>query len=119
MNERVTQRKLWDIQLEILDVIDLICRKNGLRYSLYAGSLLGAVRHQGYIPWDDDLDICMPREDYERFLDIWKDKDHPGYIMQNKHNTPSFTQSFTKIRKDHTTFLQYEWEKIDIIPVYL
>ncbi len=125
MSEKIEQRKLWDIQLEILDVIDRLCRENDLHYSLYAGSLLGAVRHQGFIPWDDDLDSCMAREDYERFLQLWKDEEHPGYILQNKRNTPSFTQSFSKIRKDHTTFLQYEWESgryhtgifVDIFPV--
>ena len=119
------QRKLWNVQLDILNIIDEICRDNGLHYSLYAGSLLGDVRHRGYIPWDDDLDVCMSRDDYERFLQIWNDEDHRGYILQNKRNTPSFTQSFTKIRKDHTTFLQFEWEKglyhtgifVDIFPI--
>lgn len=125
MSEKLQQQKLWDIQLEILDVIDKVCRDNELHYSLYAGTLIGAVRHQGFIPWDDDLDICMPRNDYEMFLKIWKNQDHPGYILQNKRNDPAFTQSFTKIRKDHTTFLQYEWEKgryhtgifVDIFPI--
>ncbi len=125
MNDKEIQRKLWDTQIEILDVIDKVCRGNDLHYSLYAGSLLGAVRHQGFIPWDDDLDICMSREDYERFLEIWKDEDHPGYLLQNKRNTSSFTQSFSKIRKDHTAFVQYEWEKgryhtgifVDIFPI--
>lgn len=125
MSEKAEQRKLWDIQLEILDVVDRLCRENNLHYSLYAGSLLGAVRHRGFIPWDDDLDICMSREDYERFLKIWKDEEHPGYLLQNKRNTPSFTQSFSKIRKDHTAFLQYEWEIgryhtgifVDIFPI--
>lgn len=111
MKEKTQQQKLWDVQLDILNVIDQVCRENNLHYSLYAGTLLGAVRHQGFIPWDDDLDVCMPRDDYVKFLKIWKDKDHSGYILQNKQNTPSFTQSFSKIRKDHTTFLQYEWEK--------
>ena len=106
MKEKTQQQKLWDVQLDILNLIDQVCSKNDLQYSLYAGTLLGAVRHKGFIPWDDDLDICMPREDYEKFLKIWKDEDHPGYILQNKRNTPLFTQSFTKIRKDHTTFLQ-------------
>lgn len=124
MNEELKKQKLWSVQLEILDVIDEVCRDNNLQYSLYAGTLLGAVRHQGFIPWDDDLDICMPRDDYEKFLQIWKDKEHPGFILQNKRNTASFTQSFSKIRKDHTTFLQFEWEKeryhtgifVDIFP---
>ncbi len=125
MTEKTEQRRLWDIQLEILDVIDQVCRENKLHYSLYAGSLLGAVRHQGFIPWDDDLDVCMPRQDYERFLEVWKNEDHPGFLIQNKRNTPSFTQSFSKIRKEHTTFLQYDWEKgryhtgifVDIFPI--
>ena len=124
MSTKDQQHKLQNVQLEILDVIDQICKENDLHYSLYAGTLLGAIRHQDYIPWDDDLDICMSRTDYERFLTVWKDQDHPGYILQNKRNTPSFTQTFTKIRKDHTTFLQFEWEKeryhtgifVDIFP---
>lgn len=125
MSEKIQQQELWGIQLEILDVIDKVCRDNDLHYSLYAGSLIGAVRHKGFIPWDDDLDICMPRGDYEEFLKIWKEQEHLGYILQNKRNTPSFTQSFSKIRKDHTAFLQYEWEKgryhtgifVDIFPI--
>lgn len=117
-------RKLQLTQLEILEKIDTICRENNIQYSLYAGTLLGAARHQGFIPWDDDLDICMTRDNYERFLAIWDRVKPEGYILQNKENTPDFTQSFTKIRKEHTTFLQYDWERekyhtgifIDIFP---
>ena len=101
-------RKLQLTQLEILEVIDKICTENNIQYSLYAGSLLGAVRHQGFIPWDDDLDICMERNEYDRFIRTWLKYKPPGYIIQNKDLEPGFTQSFTKIRKDHTTFLQEE-----------
>ena len=93
-------RRLQLTQLEILKVFDKICMDHGLRYSLYAGSLLGAVRHQGFIPWDDDLDVCMARADYDRFMEIWEAVKPEGYILQNKENTPGFTQSFSKIRKD-------------------
>ena len=56
------------IQLEILDEVDVFCQEKGLRYSLAYGTLIGAVRHQGFIPWDDDIDLIMPRPDYDRFL---------------------------------------------------
>ena len=56
-----------------LKAIDQVCREHGLRYYLWAGSMLGAVRHQGFIPWDDDMDICMPRPDYEQLLAHWKE----------------------------------------------
>ena len=120
-----TLRELQLTQLEILEIVDEMCRRNHISYSLYAGTLLGAVRHQGFIPWDDDLDICMLRSDYERFLECWKEKPVAGYLLQNKETDPDFTQSFSKIRKDHTTFLQpgeetYKYHKgifIDIFPI--
>lgn len=58
-------RKLQLTQLEMLKLIDRICRDNDIQYSLYAGTLLGAVRHNGFAPRDDDLDVCMPRKDYD------------------------------------------------------
>jgi len=103
-------RKLQLTQLEILKVFDRFCREHDLKYSLYAGSLLGAVRHQGFIPWDDDLDVCMPRADYDRFIQCWTEKPVEGYVLQNKENSRYFVQSFTKLRKDHTTFLQNKRE---------
>ena len=120
-----TLRRLQMTQLEILQVIDSFCEKEKIKYSLYAGTLLGAVRHQGFIPWDDDLDICMERREYDRFLQAW-DQDPPkGYLLQNKENTPAFTQSFSKVRKKHSVFLQYDWEAekyhtgifVDIFPI--
>ena len=56
------------VYLELMTELDRVCRENGLRYDLGGGSLLGAVRHGGFIPWDDDIDINMPRPDYERLL---------------------------------------------------
>ena len=118
-------RKLQLTQLEMLKLVDQMCRKSDIKYSLFAGTLLGAVRHKGYIPWDDDLDICMAREEYNRFIHIWQQAPPKGYLLQNKENSPGFTQTFTKIRKEHTTFLETENEIgryhngifIDVFPV--
>lgn len=109
MDDKVL-RQLQLTMLETLKVFDTFCRKHDIKYSLYAGSLLGAVRHKGFIPWDDDLDVCMSRAEYERFIDLWEREKPEGYILQNKENTPAYWQSFSKIRKDHTTFLQEERE---------
>lgn len=118
-------RQLQLTQLEILKLIDRICKNHGIPYSLYAGTLLGAVRHKGFIPWDDDLDVCMKRADYMRFLQVWDEERPVGYLLQNKGNASSFSQSFSKIRKDHTCFLQSESEIgqyhtgifVDIFPI--
>lgn len=109
MDDRVL-RQLQLTMLEILKVFDKFCREHDLKYSLYAGSLLGAVRHKGFIPWDDDLDVCMSRVDYEKFLELWQEAPVEGYVLQNKENSKYFDQSFSKIRKDHTTFLQDKWQ---------
>lgn len=118
-------RTLQLTQLEMLKTFDSFCREHGLHYSLYAGTLLGAVRHRGFIPWDDDLDVCMARSEYDLFIELWQKTSHPGYILHNKENTPTFSQSFTKLRKDHTAFLQSKEEAgayhtgifIDIFPI--
>ena len=77
--EIVDLKQLRAIQKEILDSIHSFCMTKGIRYSLCAGSLLGAVRHHGYIPWDDDIDIMMPRVDYERFVKEYHSNDN--YIL--------------------------------------
>lgn len=124
MERDITLRKVQKVELEILDIVHKVCVENQLKYSLAYGTLIGAVRHQGFIPWDDDIDICMPREDYEKFLEIWPKYKFEDYILQNIETDEDFTQNFTKIRKNHTTFLQpkeeqYKYHKgffIDIFP---
>ncbi len=105
------QAKLWQTELEIMDVIHSMCVENNLRYSLAYGTLLGAVRHNGFIPWDDDIDIVMPREDYEKFVALFTTSNIHGYILLNYNNTLDYTNTFSKIVKKHTTFLQYEHDR--------
>lgn len=68
MPQLLTLPEMQQVYLELLEEFDVLCSAHGLRYDLAGGSLLGAVRHGGFIPWDDDIDVCMPRPDYERLL---------------------------------------------------
>ena len=70
--------------LKILQAVDKVCKEHHLHYYLWAGTMLGAVRHKGFIPWDDDVDVCMEREDYNRFLELWQKEPVDGYLLQNK-----------------------------------
>ena len=103
--------RLKKTEMEVLAAFIEICEKHDLPYFVNGGTAIGAVRHQGFIPWDDDIDLMMPREDYEKLLVIWNQSAPKGYILQNTRTDSDFTQNFTKIRKDHTTFLQDEAER--------
>lgn len=110
-NMDLIQKRLWDTEQEILDVIHEVCEKHNLRYSLAWGTLIGAIRHQGFIPWDDDVDIMMPREDYDKLMELWPSLGLSDYIMEDYHTDNGYVNNFAKVRKNHTTFLQDEAER--------
>ena len=84
--------------LEILKVVDRICRKHNIKYWLCGGTLLGAIRHGGFIPWDDDLDIEMMREDFIRFSEIAKDELPDTLILHTAQNDPKYVYLYAKVR---------------------
>lgn len=90
--------------LRIMDEIDRLCQRNGLRYILDGGTLLGAVRHKGFIPWDDDMDILMPRDDYMRFIQLAKEQLPAGYTFQCIESTKYYPYNFGKVRATETIF---------------
>lgn len=98
----IERKKLWGIILDLFLEFRRVCEKHSLRYYPCYGFLLGAVRHNGYIPWDDDLDVCMPREDYEKFLALSYEFKHP-YFFQIPETDPGYFYGMAKIRNSNTT----------------
>lgn len=95
-----------NIMLDMLRITDAICKKHNIKYMLFAGTALGAVRHQGFIPWDDDLDIVMLRSEYNRFLEVAEiELDKEKYYLQKEFSShwPMF---FTKLRKNNTACME-------------
>lgn len=99
--------KVQNCELDILEQIDRICRKYKLEYFGIGGTALGTVRHAGFIPWDDDIDIAMPRKDYEIFLSVAENELAGGYHVQNFKEEPESPFYFTKLRKNNTRFVEY------------
>lgn len=91
-------RELQLIELGILKEVDRICKKYNITYYMAEGSLLGAMRHQGFIPWDDDLDIMMKREDYEKFLKIAPKEINSNYEIQHSTTISKYWSPFIKVR---------------------
>lgn len=119
-------RQLQMIELEMLIEVDRICQKCGIRYNIIAGTLLGAVRHNGFIPWDDDADIAMLRPEYEKFRQACKTElDTTRFYFQDHRNTRGYRWGYGKLRRKNTLFLRENQEHmpykqgvfIDIFPL--
>lgn len=114
--------ELRELQMQILDYVDAFCRKNDIRYTLSGGTLLGAVRHGGFIPWDDDIDIQMLRSEYIRFTELWnaKKNDHP-YDFISIESGNGYGSPFGKVCNPKTILIvkgiEFTGVFVDIFPV--
>ena len=119
------RKKIWAVELDLYLKFQEVCNKHHLTFWGDGGTLLGAVRHNGYIPWDDDLDLIMPREDYDRLMRIAPAEFTGQYFYQTPHTDPNYGYSFAKLRNSNTTCMPEVFAKagfnhgipIDIFPL--
>lgn len=105
-NAKLTLDEIKSIEINILSYVASLCEKHNLRYFLAYGTLIGAIRHKGFIPWDDDIDIAMPRDDYNRLLDIMRSEKGKYECLIPLEN--GFFYEFAKVI-DTTTFVQEKY----------
>jgi len=106
-------RQLQLIELEMLAEVDRICRKNNIRYSVSGGTLIGAVRHKGFIPWDDDLDIFLLHDEYEKFYEACKtDLDTSRFFFQDHRTDPGYRWGYGKMRRKGTEYIKAGQERL-------
>ncbi|MDK2807494.1 MAG: lipopolysaccharide cholinephosphotransferase [Clostridiales bacterium] len=100
-------RTLQLTELELLEEVDRICKKQNIHYNIIAGTLLGAVRHRGFIPWDDDADVALLRAEYERFVEACRiELDTTRFYFQDHNETNGYRWGYGKLRRKETLFLR-------------
>lgn len=104
MDFKTALAKLQSDELEILKAIDAFCKEHGIEWFIDSGTVLGAVRHGGFIPWDDDIDIGMLRKDYDRFIDLAQACFPRGFSVHTCANTSGYAGMFAKVYLDGTLF---------------
>ena len=99
-------KHMQELELEMACELDRVCRKNNINYVIYGGTLLGAVRHGGFIPWDDDMDIAMLREDYEKFKKHINELNPDICYFQDHDTDPEYIWGYAKLRRTGTKYVR-------------
>ena len=108
MQDNEYPQNVQSVCFEILNEFNRICTKHNLTYFLDFGTLLGAIRHEGFIPWDDDLDVAMLRDDYDKFISIVNDEIDDRFYFDSMNTDSVYFEGFAKIRRNNTRFLKYD-----------
>ena len=102
-------KEIWAVEIDLLVQFDKVCRENGLKYFASCGTALGAVRHHGFIPWDDDVDVMMVRSEYEKLCEIAPGKFRHPYFFQTEETDKGSARGHAQLRNSETTaILAYE-----------
>ena len=118
-------KQVQDIQKELVNEVKRICKKCNIHFGMVGGTMLGAIRHRGYIPWDDDADIGFLRQEYEKFREACKTElNHEKYYMQDLRDTEGYRWGYGKLRRKNTEFVRLNQEfmpyeqgiSIDLMP---
>lgn len=123
---QIEDRELKEIAVGILSEIDRICNLHNLKYALMYGTLLGAVRHKGFIPWDDDIDIVMPIKDYKKLIEVFNKECGKNYFLQSAQTDKNYWFAYAKVRRTDTLFAEKNCRKVkgcqgifvDIFPIF-
>lgn len=116
--EEITVKKQKELLVDLLVYIDNICKKNNINYSLIGGSLIGSIRHKGIIPWDDDIDIILLDDEYEKLINILKQENGRYKLLDHRYNS-SYYYPFAKIIDTKTTIKEDGYKEIEEYGVYL
>lgn len=102
-------KKIWAVQLDLMAEFDRVCKKHNIKYYAFGGTLLGAIRHKGYIPWDDDIDLALFRPDYEKLITVAESEFLDPYLFQHSHKPfkdNPFVVDMVRLRNNNTTAIE-------------
>lgn len=116
---KIKLEEMKTIQVEMLKYINQVCKENNIKYFLMAGSLIGAIRHDGFIPWDDDIDIALTHDDYKKLINILKKSNYKSYKLLDHSTQTDYFYPFAKLVDSRTIMIENNFKNIENYGVYI